>query len=72
MARFKYLGEIARPSVVKVYGPCEGIRIPKNNGTYQTIMGPPGGFVIGNDIGVDIVDERSLIAMRADPRFAQI
>jgi len=72
MARFKYLGEIPRPLMVASYGPCSQIRIPKKDGTFQIVDGPPGGFVIGNDIGVDVTDERSLRTMLADPRFAQI
>jgi len=72
MARFKYLGEVPRPTVVITYGPCTTINIPKKDGTTQAVVGPPGGFVIGADIGVDITDERSLRVMEADPRFAKI
>ena len=70
MARFKYLGEKA-PSI-RAQGPCMQINIPKKDGTWTEIDAPSGGFVIGNDIGVDITDSRSIRVMQADTRFQQI
>jgi len=70
MARFKYNGETARINIA--YGATSQIQIPRKNGTTQVVDGPPGGFVIGQDIGVDVTDEKSLRVMRADPRFTEI
>jgi len=33
---------------------------------------PPGGFVVGQDIGVDVLDDRALRFMRLDSRFEEI
>lgn len=70
MARFKYMGE--DPSYVESQGPCSQINIPKKDGTKMVVMGPPGGFVIGADIGVNITDTRAIRVMQADSRFQQI
>ena len=70
MARFKYMGE--NKSSLVLQGPCTTINIPKKDGTKMVVHGPADGFVIGNDIGVDITDERSLRVMRADTRFSEI
>lgn len=75
MARFKYLGEPPRPLLVTAYGPCTVIKLPKKNGTIQTYtpVSPATQFVIGQDIGYDITDARSLRALRADTdRFEEI
>jgi len=74
MARFKYMGEPPRPGTVKAYGPCKTIKIPKKNGTVEVIDAPnqETGFPIGEDIGVDIEDERSLRVLRGDVRFQEI
>jgi len=72
MARFKYLGEPQRTSSFVAYGPTSQIRIPKKDGTFQIVIGPPGGFVIGKDIGAVVTDERALRTMRADTRFDEI
>jgi hypothetical protein len=73
MARFKYLGEPPRDYVVTV-GPCLKIRAPLKNGTLQNMLPVPPAteFVIGQDIGHDITDQRALISMRADPRFEEL
>jgi len=73
MAHFKYLGE-GLGNLVSQIGPCLTIRIPKQDGTWQTINAPDQstGFIVGDDIGVDITDARSLRVMLADPRFAEI
>jgi hypothetical protein len=74
MARFKYLGEQARPGWVVKYGPCQEIKTPLNNGTTQrlTPVPPNSAFVVGEDIGYDITDQRSLMSFRVDPRFQEI
>jgi hypothetical protein len=73
MARFKYMGEANRTFVVS-YGPCLTIKIPKTDGTKMIINAadPVIGFPIGEDIGVDITDDRSLRFLRADSRFQEI
>ena len=71
MARFKYLGEPAY-SFVDVIGQTTQIKIKKQDGTTVTLTGPPGGFVIGADIGANITDERALRTIRADIRFEEI
>lgn len=73
MARFTYVGEPPF-SFVEVIGECTTIGIPKSDGTVQEVL-PPGGadhFTIGDDIGVDVTNWFSLIAMRNNPRFAEI
>lgn len=73
MARFKYLGEPANTFVTE-YGPCLEIRIPLKDGTKMilTASDTTTGFPIGQDIGVDITDDRSLRFMRVDHRFEEI
>lgn len=73
MARFKYLGETPRPNMVKKYGPTSKVRVPCTDGTKLDIV-PPNGkeFVVGEDIGVDIDDERALKCLRADSRFEEL
>lgn len=73
MARFRYLGEQARPYVTE-YGPCVEIKLrPKVGGTRSiTPISPATEFVIGVDLGYDITDERELRFLRNDPRFAEI
>jgi len=74
MARFKYLGEKLRPGLVKVYGPCTQINVPKKDGTssHFTPVPPSTQFVIGEDIGYDVTDSRSIRYMQVDTRFEQI
>ena len=72
MARFKYLGEPLYPYLA-TQGTTDEIRLKMKNGTTHVIYGPAGGFVIGNDIGEDITDDRALRALRADvDRFEEI
>jgi hypothetical protein len=73
MARFKYLGEPQR-DYVTTPGPCLKIRVSKKDGTTQEFLPVPPAteFVVGNDIGHDIIDDRSLRAMRVDPRFGEL
>jgi hypothetical protein len=74
MARFKYMGEVERKSAIKDYGPCKVIKIPLKDGSKMILTAPDqeAGFPIGEDIGADITDERSLRVMRADARFQEI
>lgn len=74
MARFKYLGEPPRPGMVAKYGPCKMIRVRRKDGSVQELlpMPPATAFVIGEDIGHDITDERSIRHMRANSRFEEI
>jgi hypothetical protein len=74
MARFKYMGEVERPTSIKSYGPCKVIKIPQKDGSKMVLTAPnqETGFPIGEDIGTDITDERALRVMRADARFQEI
>lgn len=74
MARFKYLGEKARTGLVIAYGPCQKIRLRLKDGTTTelTPVAPATEFVADVDIGYNINDERTLRALRADPRFAEL
>ena len=73
MAQFRYLGEPSRPWVVS-YGPALIIKLrPKTGGIRSITPIPPAvSFVIGEDIGYDITDERELRYLRNDPRFQEI
>jgi hypothetical protein len=73
MARFKYLGEPPR-SYIKAYGACTEIRTPQKDGTIRTLtpVPPKTEFIMGEDIGHDIVDQLSLLAFRADARYEEI
>ena len=71
MARFKYLG--AGWTGVTV-GTIQTIRQKNKDGTtteYEPVE-PATDFVIDEDIGYDITDERALRSFRADPRFEEI
>lgn len=74
MARFKYLGEPARPGLVQSYGPCLKIRTRLKDGSVQELdpVPPATEFVVGEDIGHDITDERALRLFRADTRYEEI
>lgn len=73
MARFKYLGEPERAAVVE-YGPCTMIKLRKTDGTVAVLepVSPAIEFVVDEDIGYDITDERSLRYLRVDSRFEEI
>lgn len=72
MARFKYLGEKPRPWV-QGYGKTHMIKLPLKDGTTQTLLPPAGDeFIKDQDIGYDITDERALLTLRTDPRFAEL
>lgn len=72
MARFKYLGEIAREGID--YGPTLAIKCKNMEGgvdTYDPVP-PATEFVVGDDIGYDITDAKALKQLRVDPRFEEI
>ncbi len=73
MARFKYMGEVPNGFVVQ-HGPCLTIKIPLKDGTKMVVhaVDHTVGFVIGEDIGADVTDERSVRFMRGDARFEEI
>lgn len=73
MARFKYLGERARPTLVTSYGPTKQIIVPKKDGSKITVDAPtPAGFQPGEEVSFDFTDVKSLESLRADPRFEEI
>jgi len=74
MARFRWMGGKARPGLIKKRGQMRKIRIPLQNGTKMKIDAPnkQTGFVVGEDIGVDITDPRALRLLRNDHRFEEI
>lgn len=80
MPKFKWLHEIARPSLVTSYGPTTEVRIPKKNGTIRTCTpdNPAVGFqtdeVLKDEVRAEInfQDERSIRALTVDPRFEEV
>jgi len=72
MARFRYLGEPPQgwgtPGMLKI------IRVPQKDGTMQELLPVPPAtyFPVGEDIGYDISDERSLRCLRVDTRYEEI
>lgn len=72
MARFKWLGENQRGSIV--FGGTKILRVPVKFGAPQelTPIPPATEFAVGQDIGYDITDERSLRVLRDDSRFEEI
>jgi hypothetical protein len=74
MARFRYLGEPPRDNV-ETYGPTLQLGFRKKDGSRLSLVATnqEAGFVIGEDIGTEILDERVLRHMRADTeRFEEI
>jgi hypothetical protein len=71
--RFKYLGQPAG-NWLDTLGPCFTIRVPKQDGTYTVLNAsdPVNGFTVGDDIGFEFTDARSIRVMQADTRFAQL
>jgi hypothetical protein len=74
-----YKGEPPRPGLVKKYGPCQPIRVrctPATNPSgiaVLTPIPPATAFVVGDDIGYNIVDPVTLRMFRADTvRFEEI
>jgi hypothetical protein len=75
MAQFKWMGEervVPPRKFVTTYGPCNQVRVPKQDGTYTVLDAPPGGFPKNAALPFNFTDERSLLVMRADPRFEEI
>jgi len=71
MARFKWMGEPARTGLT--YGNTTKFDVPTKGGK-QTLLpvSPATFFVIGQDIGHDIVCPLCITALNADPRFQVI
>ena len=71
MARFKWMGELARTGLT--YGNTTKFDVPTKTGT-QTLLpvSPATYFVIGQDIGHDIVCPLCIKALQTDPRFQAI
>lgn len=74
MARYRYLGEPARPGLVVAYGPTTKIDVPKKDGSFEALVPIPPAtqFVVGQDIGYDITDQRAVQSMDSDTRFQRI
>lgn len=74
MARYKYLGEPPRPRCVRQYGNTVAIVFHLKDGTRYKLdaPNPTTGFVAGETINYDALDERVLRALDADPRFERI
>lgn len=73
MARFRYLGEKARPNMVVSYGPTLKFRVPTTQGGVEyEALDPILGFIKGQDIGIEVVDANSLRSLRVDTRFEEI
>ena len=72
MARYKYLGEPPRPNFT--YGATTAITLPTKMGgpAIYTPVAPKTEFEIGKDIGYDITDQLSIVALDADPRYQKI
>lgn len=72
MARFRYLGE--PPSQAVATYEITMIKVPQKDGTKRVLtpIPPATYFPIGDDIGYDITDERSLTVLRADTRYEEI
>jgi len=68
MARFKYLGEELGSVVTGVtWGPCTEIRMHCCDGHRESLFPVPPAteFVVGEDIGHDILDDRCVRHLRA-------
>jgi hypothetical protein len=74
MARFKYLGEPASKFSFMKSGELLQIGLQQKDGSKRVLTPVPPAtyFVIGEDIGYDITDERSLRQLRADTRYEEI
>lgn len=72
MAIFKWVGEIARPTLVQTLGPVLLIRMHCCDGVYVEVEPDDAvnGFQINEEISV--TDDRCLRAFRCDPRFSEV
>ena len=72
MARFKYMGVSSFPGIT--FQACTRLALPRKMGDPQVLtpVPPATEFVVGQDIGYEIDDSRSIEAMRADPRFSEV
>lgn len=74
MARFKYLGEPKNKFGWYATGKLKKIGLRRKDGPKQVLepVPPATEFVVGQDIGYDITDERSVYQLRADTRYEEI
>jgi hypothetical protein len=74
MPRFKYLGEPSKFTFVKTAGKLLKIKLRQKDGTIRTLepVAPATYFPIGEDLGYDLTDERSVYQLRADTRYEEI
>ena len=74
MARFKYLGEVLDLGPGNSFGPCLKIRLRLQDGSVQEILpvDPETEFVVDEDIGYEITDDRCLRHLRNDARFEEL
>ena len=72
MARFRFLGLPPRAGIT--FGGTVKIRLRHKDGTVTTLDPTPPAteFVVGEDIGSEVLSERTLRALRVDPRFEEI
>ena len=74
MATFQYDGEGSTAGTGITWGPCIKLRLKLKDGTVQeyTPVAPDTEFVVGQDIGYTITDERCIRHLQADSRFTQL
>jgi hypothetical protein len=74
MARFRYVGHPDRPKLVTNYGPLLAVNVPTKDGVITELRPKPPAiyFNIGEDLGYEITDAKSLRALRADTKFEEI
>jgi hypothetical protein len=73
MAYFRWKGEVERTGLVVNYGPTISVKLRKQDGTIVVLNAPDqnNGYAIDEDVAGDVLDERCLRALRADPRFEE-
>lgn len=74
MARFKYLGEPKDKFPYVSSSKLLKIVLRRKDGSKQTLdpIAPATEFPVGQDIGYEITDERSVYQLRADTRYEEI
>lgn len=75
MPRFKYLGEpMEKFPFLESQGDLLQIKLRQKDGSVRVLdpVPPATYFEIGQDIGYDITDERSVRQLRADTRYEEI
>lgn len=74
MATFQYNGEGSTHGTGITWGPCIKIRLKLKDGTIEefTPVAPATEFVVGQDIGYTITDQRCIRHLQNDPKFTQL